>query len=328
MSVSAIVRVIAVAAVFVAAPAIADNARWSPSTPLWGGYYAATPLDECRRTAGGELELRACLSRLLLEAESHYDIAFNRLDAMVSGREDQFRRAGEAEALRFARETWRSYLDFQCDFEGAMLGQTFAERNLQATSCRVALLRSQRARLTELAAQIDSGFVYPGTPGAPGAGDSEACEGPFCAVESETFQQWTARCRRGGLCGAFTTAGGADREDHRLELRARPTGRGYDIVFTSTAHPVDGARAISVRVDGRNPVVFRPQTHYAADASGAFVLSDADSTARLVDAMRRGGRLTVQYVDARGQDRMATFSLMGVTRSLEWIEVRVIRPRY
>ncbi|MCC5997068.1 MAG: DUF1311 domain-containing protein [Oceanicaulis sp.] len=328
MSVSAIVRVIAVAAVFVAAPAIADNARWAPAQPLWGGYYAATPLDECQRTAGGELEMRACLSRLLLEAESHYDIAYNRLDAMVGGRDDQFRRAGEAEALRFARETWRSYLDFQCDFEGAMLGRTYAERNLQATSCRVSLLRSQRARLTELAGQIDSDFVMPGAPGQPGTGDPGVCEGPFCAVETERFQQWTARCRRGGLCGAYTTAGGSEREDHRLELRSRATGQGYDLVFTSQAHPVDGSRAISVRVDGRNPVVFRPQTHYAADASGAFVLSDPDSTARLIDAMRRGGRLTVQYVDTRGQDRLATFSLMGVTRSLEWIEVRVHRPRY
>lgn len=126
-----------------------------------GGYYASTPLDECRRTAGGELEMRACLSRLLLEAESHYDITYQRLISMVTGREDSFQRATEAEALRFARETWRSYLDFQCDFEGAMLGQTYAERNLQATSCRVSLLRAQRARLAELAGQIDAGYSHP-----------------------------------------------------------------------------------------------------------------------------------------------------------------------
>ncbi|MCH8488409.1 MAG: DUF1311 domain-containing protein [Oceanicaulis sp.] len=334
MSLSATAKVLAIAAVFIAAPAIADNARWAPAQTGWGGYYAATPLDECRRTAGGELELRACLSRLLLEAESHYDITHQRLISMVTGREDSYQRATEAEALRFARETWRSYLDFQCDFEGAMLGQTFAERNLQATSCRVSLLRSQRARLAELASQIDAGGGAPGyppgqgLPGLPGGSDPGICEGPFCAVETERFQQWTASCRRGGMCGAYTTAGGDGQSGHRLEVRARPTGQGYDIVFTSDQHPVDGARAISVRVDGRNPVVFRPQTHYSADPSGAFVLSDPDSTRRLIEAMRRGGRLTVQYVDTRGQDRMATFSLMGVTRSLEWIEVRIRGPRY
>lgn len=334
MTLSAAARVLAIAAVFVAAPAIADNARWTPGQTGWGGYYAATPLDECRRTAGGELEMRACLSRLLLEAESHYDLSYSRLEALATGREDSYQRAAEAEALRFARETWRSYLDFQCDFEGAMLGQTFAERNLQATSCRVSLLRAQRARLAELAGQIDSGTGQPGFPSLPGqpgtvpGGSDPICEGPFCAVETERFQQWTVSCRRGGLCGAFTTAGGAGQTDHRLEVRARPTGQGYDIVFTSDQNPVDGGRAISVRVDGRNPVVFRPQTHYAADASGAFVLSDPASTSQLIDAMRRGGRLTVQYVDTRGQDRLATFSLMGVSRSLEWIDVRLNRPRY
>jgi len=339
MSLSAAAKVFAIAAVFIAAPAIADNARWAPAQQSgWGGYYAATPLDECRRSAGGELEMRACLSRLLLEAESHYDITYQRLISMVTGREDSFQHATEAEALRFARETWRSYLDFQCDFEGAMLSHTYAERNLQATSCRVSLLRSQRARLAELAGQIDAGHVQPGQPTNPGQPgqpgqpgwptDPTQCEGPFCAVETERFQQWTASCRRGGMCGAHTTAGGSGQSDHRLELRARPTGQGYDIVFTSDQHPVDGARAISVRVDGRNPVVFRPQTHYSADASGAFVLSDPDSTSRLITAMRRGGRLTVQYVDTRGQDRLATFSLMGVSRSLEWIDVRLNRPRY
>jgi len=203
MSLSAAAKVLAVAAVFIAAPAIADNARWAPAQqPGWGGFYAATPLDECRRSAGGELELRACLSRLLLEAESHYDITYQRLISMVTGREDSFQRATEAEALRFARETWRSYLDFQCDFEGAMLGQTYAERNLQATSCRVSLLRSQRARLAELAGQIDAGFTQPGFPANPGQWrPSVSSNGPPAAA--------AAGCavpipRRAGMTGPIT----------------------------------------------------------------------------------------------------------------------------
>jgi len=318
MSMSAVVRVTAVAAVFVAAPAIADNTFWDPSNSRWSGYYAETPLEECRVGAEGDLELRACLSRLLLEAESQYQIAFETLDTLVTEREDAFQQAEEAEALRFARETWRSYLDFQCDFEGAMLGSSYSARSLQATSCRVSLLRQQSARLTELAGQIDPGAQNPDW-----SEDPDACVGPFCAVETETFRDWTARCRRGGLCGAVTTTG----SDGRLEVLARPTRDGWSLVFSSDSHPVDAARAIAVRVDGRNPVVFRPYSGYSANGEGAFVLSDVEANSRLIRAMRRGNRLTVQYVDSAGRDRLATFSLLGVTRSLSWIEARIGRVR-
>jgi hypothetical protein len=319
MSLATIVRITAVAAVFVAAPAIADNSFWDPTNSRWSGYYAETPLEECQSGSQGNLELRACLSRLLLESESHYQIAYDTLETMVAELEDEFQQAGEAEALRFARETWRSYLDFQCDFEGAMLGESYAARSLQATSCRVSLLRQQSARLTELAGQID-----PASQNPDWSTDPDDCAGPFCAVETETFRDWTARCRRGGLCGAVTTTGAAG----RLEVVARPSGDGWNIVFSSDQNPVDAARAIAVRVDGRNPVVFSPYSGYSANGEGAFVLSDVQSNRTLIDAMRRGSRLTVQYVDVDGRDRLATFSLLGVTRSLDWIGVRVGRIRY
>lgn len=318
MSLAAVVRITAVAAVFAAAPAIADNSFWDPTNSRWSGYYAETPLEECQSSAEGNLELRACLSRLLLEAESHYQISFETLETLVSEREDDFQQAAEAEALRFARETWRSYLDFQCDFEGAMLGSSYSARSLQATSCRVSLLRQQASRLTELTGQIDPGAQNPDWSDNP-----DECVGPFCAVETETFRDWTSRCRRGGLCSAVTTTGA----EGRLEVVAHPSGSGWNIVFSSDQHPVDAARAIAVRVDGRNPVVFSPFSGYTANDEGAFVLSDLDANARLADAMMRGNRLTVQYVDVDGRDRLATFSLLGVTRSLSWIEARIGRVR-
>ncbi|MEQ8434234.1 MAG: lysozyme inhibitor LprI family protein [Oceanicaulis sp.] len=324
MSWTAAVRITAIAAVFAAAPAIADNSQWDsqwdPFNSRWSGYYAETPLEECQTGTQGDLELRACLSRLLLEAESAYEVSIDVLDDLVRNRADAFVQAEEAEALRFARETWRSYIDFQCDFEGAMLGRSYSSSALQATSCRVSLLRQQTARLTELATQID--------PNAGPTGPGEPCVGRFCAVETETFRDWTAQCRRAGLCGAYTTAGSQDSTNHRLDVVTRPAGGGYNVLFTSNQWPVNAARAIAVRVDGRNPVVFRPYSGYSADGEGVFVLSDATATAALIRDMRRGGRLTVQYVDMSGVDRLATFSLYGVMDSLAFIEARLRPTRY
>ncbi|MEQ8406559.1 MAG: lysozyme inhibitor LprI family protein [Oceanicaulis sp.] len=320
MSWTAAVRITAVAAVFAAAPAVADNSQWDPFNSRWTGYYAETPLEECEAGTQGNLELRACLSRLLLEAESAYEISIEVLDDLVEGRTDDFVQAEEREALRFARETWRSYIDFQCDFEGAMLGESYSSSALQATSCRVSLLRQQTARLTELAAQID--------PDAGPTGPGEPCVGRFCAVETETYRDWTVQCRRAGLCGAFTANGSAERPDHRLDVMSRPSADGYNIIFTSNQWPVDASRAIAVRVDGRSPVVFRPYSGYTADGEGVFVLSDTRATTSLIRDMRRGARLTVQYVDMDGIDRLATFSLFGVTNSLAWIEARQRPARY
>ena len=328
MSWTAAVRITAVAAVFAAAPAIADNSQWDPFNSRWSGYYAETPLEECQTGTQGNLELRACLSRLLLEAESAYEVSIDVLDTLVRDRlaeqydaeEREFLRSEEREALRFARETWRSYIDFQCDFEGAMLGESYSTGALQATSCRVSLLRQQTARLTELAAQID--------PAAGPTGPDEPCVGRFCAVETETFRDWTAQCRRAGLCGAYTANGAADRPDHRLDIVSRPSADGYNIIFTSNQWPVDASRAIAVRVDGRSPVVFRPYSGYTADGEGVFVLSQTSATESLIRDMRRGARLTVQYVDMDGVDRLATFSLFGVTDSLAWINARLGPARY
>lgn len=324
MSLTAAVRITAIAAVFVAAPAIADNSQWDsqwdPFNSRWSGYYAGTPLEECQTGTQGNLELRACLSRLLLEAESAYEISIEVLDDLVEGREDDFVQAEEREALRFARETWRSYIDFQCDFEGAMLGESYSTSALQATSCRVSLLRQQTARLTELAGQID--------PNAGPTGPGEPCVGRFCAVETDTYRDWTVQCRRAGLCGAYTATGTEERPDHRLDVVTRPSADGYNIIFTSNKWPVDSARAIAVRVDGRNPVVFRPYSGYTSDGEGVFVLSDTRATQSLIRDMRRGARLTVQYVDMDGIDRLTTFSLFGVTDSLAWIEARSRVARY
>jgi hypothetical protein len=81
-------------------------------------------------------------------------------------------------------------------------------------------------------------------------------------------------------------------------------------------------------VDGRNPVVFRPYSGYSVYGEGVFVLSDVTATEALIRDMRRGGRLTVQYVDMSGVDRLATFSLYGVMDSLAFIEARLRPTRY
>ncbi|WP_019961325.1 hypothetical protein [Woodsholea maritima] len=303
MSIATIGRVMAVATVFIAAPAIADNSSY-------GNRYYKTPLEACLNETTGALELRACLSRRLLEAERSFDLAAEALNAVVSREDNETERARRMEALGFSRETWRNYLEFQCEFEGAVKGDSWTEIGPESSSCRIELLEAQAHRLNSVLRDIAPNGDYPTIPGP--------CSGSYCPSDTQTFRDWTATCRSGGACVTEATAGRRN-VDHRLRLEVDRAGSGYSLVFLSHSHPIDANLPISVRVDGRNLEVFRAS---GSREDGFFEVRDPRAVSRLIDRMRRGGRLTVQYVDVHGADRLATFSLYGVVDSLEWIDSR------
>ena len=302
MSVATVGRIFALATVFIAAPAIADNS-------YYGDRYYKSPLASCQAETEGALELRACLSRRLLEAERSFDLAAEALNTVVAREENETERARRMEALGFSRETWRNYLEFQCEFEGAVKGDSWTEIGPQSSSCRIELLEAQAARLNSVLMEVAPDGEYP---------TSGPCAGNYCPSQSATFRDWESVCRTGGYCIAETTAGRRTVES-RLRLEQSRSGGGYALVFIAHENPVDADRAISVRVDGRHLEVFRSNR---SQDDGEFIVDDARQVERLMDRMRRGGRLTVQYVDVRGNDRLATFSLYGLIDSLDWIETR------
>lgn len=307
MSMKRLGRILAFAAVFAAAPAIAANQSYSP-----GRYYGSTqmpylgdPFEECRGRRG-DLELRACLARLLDEAR--YDLRYvnERLERLAASFEEAHVREYHQEKLRGAQTTWSAYLDYHCDFEGSMLGDDNTEVGLQSIACQTMLMRIQAYRLDTLAENIrvDVG---------PIADDPVA----DTRCDETDIREWRVRCNpRAGYYAETGSAG------NTLRLERSASG-GFDLVFASTVHSIDTARSINVRVDS-NPATldFHAAAGYSVGDPGGFTVRNTPALDTLIGQMRRGGRVAVVFYDARGQAQVANFSLYGITGALEYVADR------
>lgn len=309
MSLSQTARILAIAAVFSAAPAIAANQSYSTG-PYYGSArmpYLGDPFQECRGRQS-ELELRACLSRLHDEARYDLEYVNDRLERLASSFQDEGVRAYHEEKLRGARTTWSAYLDYHCDFEGAMLGDDNTEVGLQSLACQIMMMRIQAYRLDTLAQNIDIEIV-----------DTPGTDGPIADVRCEEgdFREWRVRCDARGNYFAETGTGG---NTLRLE---RSVNGGFDLVLASSVHAIDTGRSINVRVDSNPTLDFRTTPGYAGPSErGGFVIDNSPAVDTLIGQMRQGGRVAVVFYDTAGQAQVANFSLYGVTSALEHLADR------
>lgn len=297
-------RILAIAAVFTAAPAIAANQDYSTG-PYYGSArmpYLGDPFQECRGRQG-DLELRACLSRLLSEARYDLEYVNERLERLAASFENDGVRAYHEEKLNGARTTWSAYLDYHCDFEGAMLGDDNTEVGMQSIACQIMMMRIQAYRLDTLAENIR---IEPGVTPGP---DSPA---PDIRCDESDFREWRVRCDPRGNYHAETGTGG-----NTLRL-VRSVNGGFDLVLASTVHEIDTARSINVRVDSNPTLDFRTTPGYAAPGTrNAFTIDNSPALDTLIGQMRRGGRVAVVFYDQAGQAQVANFSLYGISSALE-----------
>lgn len=297
-------RILAIAAVFTAAPAIAANQGYSTG-PYYGSArmpYLGDPFQECRGRQG-DLELRACLSRLLSEARYDLQYVNERLERLAASFEDDGVRAYHEEKLRGAATTWSAYLDYHCDFEGAMLGDDNTEVGLQSIACQIMMMRIQAYRLDTLAENINIETGATPDSGTPAAD---------LRCDQSDVREWRVRCDPRGNYFAETGTGG-----NTLRLERSANG-GLDLVLASTIHQLDTARSANIRVDSNPTLDFRPTPGYAAPGErNAFTIDNSPALDTLVGQMRRGGRVAVVFYDTAGQAQVANFSLYGLTDALE-----------
>ncbi|MCI4660261.1 MAG: hypothetical protein MRY63_00350 [Neomegalonema sp.] len=144
------------------------------------------------------------------------------------------------------------------------------------------------------------------------------------------YRDWLAACRASGYCsvlaydGAGPDAAGVD-ADYILRVASAREGVDYALIFTGVeAFPAADA-PIEMRIDGRKISTF------AAGADAGWVLEPGGavnealfgqsiSNLEVIPAMKAGARLSLRFVDEGGTARDVTFSLMGLTDALIWIE--------
>ncbi|MCI4663758.1 MAG: hypothetical protein MRY74_03460 [Neomegalonema sp.] len=143
------------------------------------------------------------------------------------------------------------------------------------------------------------------------------------------FRDWLAACRPGGYCsvlaynGAGPGAAGVD-ADHILRVASPAEDAAYEIMFTGVAAYVDETSTITVLIDGRK-VADLPPYKEAGWTRNPRVLNDyffskSAAGGTLVEKMKAGGRIRLQFYDKKGNFQDIEFSLIGLTGALAWIE--------
>ncbi len=153
----------------------------------------------------------------------------------------------------------------------------------------------------------------------------------------EYFRDWLAACRNdgSGYCSALAyvpdpSAPGGIAAQLRVAL-PRP-GADPQIVFSpiprldGLSDLADLEQAMTVRVDDTPAIQLLPGAGFGrAGGLNDYGIADDTVAAELIRRMKQGAAITVDYVDQAGRDARFTFSLMGLTAALRFIDDRQAR---
>ena len=137
------------------------------------------------------------------------------------------------------------------------------------------------------------------------------------AIDAGTFSDWTLHTTgegAGKVCYAATLAS---------DLGDGPAQRGDRILYIS-AWPKDGIKSeISIKLGSAAKAAAGAKVMVGKDTFSLFIkddrafVADATQELKLVDAMKKGSKLTVDSTAAGGTTVTDTYSLSGITQALQ-----------
>jgi hypothetical protein len=152
------------------------------------------------------------------------------------------------------------------------------------------------------------------------------------------LRDWLAVCGRddGAACSASAYdpgEGGASAPDYQLRL-TRPDPDGDYVLSLLTRKPLDETQPMRIRVDLESTLELasgegfqlRAPDQEAEDPASEFAVTDARALATLLQEMRQGARIRFWYMDREGGEHRATFSLMGFSDALAFVDAQGTVP--
>lgn len=133
---------------------------------------------------------------------------------------------------------------------------------------------------------------------------------------------WQADCPTTDLCiAALASQSGAETlvlEWHRDEDGLVP------ILVTGGAAPADPERAVRMLVDGVAVATVNPPAEWVAvRQAGTYALIEPAKAQAVLDALQKGKRLRIEYLDIAGRPYDADFDITGVQGVIEGLASRV-----
>lgn len=139
---------------------------------------------------------------------------------------------------------------------------------------------------------------------------------------SEQFRDWKLDCDEANACTAFTLSGenANGRPLYRLRIkRGPPQDESFALSFDVNGPRPDHTRKQQWRIDAHDPRVLGEGGLGTFGHENAFFVTGEGERTTLLAALKQGERLRISYIDALGAPHDATFSLAGLSATLERI---------
>ena len=135
-------------------------------------------------------------------------------------------------------------------------------------------------------------------------------------------REFTASCRPGAECRITTH----HRDDtaifgfsHSVSFERAGSEAAWRVVLASEADALDVTQPASVRIDDNAPIPVAVGTITTEQPDRRFTMAEAVS-AQVLDEARPGNAMSIAYKTPAGDDRMAKFSLIGLSDALRWAD--------
>ena len=134
-------------------------------------------------------------------------------------------------------------------------------------------------------------------------------------------RDFTATCRPGGACTIITHHMDGDAPlgfSHLFGFRRETADGRWQAVLVDETGEADTAASLSFRVDTNAPAPVAANLVRQAEGLPPAYYMDPGLTELVLADAKPGNRIEWRYRNAQGEERVAPFSLIGLTDALEW----------
>lgn len=138
------------------------------------------------------------------------------------------------------------------------------------------------------------------------------------------FRDWLGACRQDGYCSANIYVASADNPiAYHVRIGRAVYGMDYELKFVMAEHMLAPNSPLTLRVDGKELAKLEAGDdmgwYLEGNVVNEYVVGTSRANLELIPALIAGSRLHLEWQDQQGQPSQQSYSLLGLTRALCWM---------
>jgi hypothetical protein len=138
------------------------------------------------------------------------------------------------------------------------------------------------------------------------------------------FRDWLGACRPNGYCSANIYVASSDNPiAYHVRIGRAQFGMDYELKFVMAEHMLASNSPLTLTVDGKKLAKLEAGDDmgwYLEDnVVNEYVIGTSRANLELIPALIAGSRLDLEWQNQQGQPSQQSYSLLGLTRALCWM---------